>query len=335
MTQVSMMSVRLLAAAVERSGKCANFLTEIGIDPARLGDAYARIPVEDYSRMVHHALAASGDPALGLHMAEHASLGSYDVLGYLSAESACLREALVTCQRYTRVVKDGPRLDLQEMSDTAIATFTVSSEDSVVQRLTCEFAQLGLLTLMRHYIGGDALPVRVHFGYRAPAYRVEYSRVFGGRVRFSQPFTGMEFPCTWLGRGHNGRSQGLRDWLEIRANELLTRATLSASTSDRVKGWLTAHKDLIQPTMEGVARDLGVSTRTLRRYLRSEETSFDALVEVTLAERAKQLLRNPNSSIQEVAYALGYHTPSAFSRAFKRWTGATPSEFRILSFLEA
>ena len=324
-----MMSVRLLAAALERSGRSAvAYRAELGLSDARLQDVHARISQAEYRHAVCTALARSGDPALGLHMAEHADLGTYDVLGYLSTQSSCLREALTVAQRYTRIVKAGPQLELHETADSASVRIHLGNEDAPEMRLTAEFAQLCMLSLMRRYVGDNAQPLRVSFAYKTPAYRAEYTRLFAGREHFSQAFTGIEIPRAWLGRSQVCCSNELRTWLEVRANQLLARAEQAVSTADRVRGLLHAHAQRAQPTMEQVADDLGMSSRTLRRHLHAELVKFDDLVDEALAERAKHMLSNPDCSVQEVAYEMGFQTPSAFSRAFKRWTGAAPSTFR-------
>ena len=80
--------------------------------------------------------------------------------------------------------------------------------------------------------------------------------------------------------------------------------------------------------MDAIARDLGMSARSLRRRLRGERTPYAALVEDARANRAKRMLEDRHLSVQEAAYALGFGTPTAFSRAFKRWTGMAPSAYR-------
>ena len=323
------MSVRLLAAALERCGRSATaYIAELGLSDARLQDVHARVSLAEYRHAVSAALARSGDPALGLHMAEHADLGTYDVLGYLSTQSSCLREALTISQRYTRIVKDGPQLELEESGDRAIVRIRLGNEDAPETRLTAEFAQLCMLSLVRRYVGDNAQPLRVSFAYQTPAHRAEYTRLFAGREHFSQTFTGIEMPRAWLGRSQVCCSNELRTWLELRANQLLARAEQAVSTADRVRGKLNAHGHRALPTMEQVADDFGMSSRTLRRHLNAELVKFDDLVDEALAERAKHMLSNPNCSVQEVAYEMGFQTPSAFSRAFKRWTGAAPSSFR-------
>ena len=98
--------------------------------------------------------------------------------------------------------------------------------------------------------------------------------------------------------------------------------------AERVKRWLASHDELLKPTMDAIARDLGMSARSLRRRLREERVQYDELVREARTLRAKRILADPRHSVQDAAYALGFGTPAAFSRAFKRWTGMAPSAYR-------
>jgi AraC-like DNA-binding protein len=80
--------------------------------------------------------------------------------------------------------------------------------------------------------------------------------------------------------------------------------------------------------MDDAARALGVSARSLRRQLAAEGVSYSELVERARVAAAKRMLRDPRTSIQEAAYAMGFAAPAAFHRAFKRWTGMTPKQYR-------
>jgi AraC-like DNA-binding protein len=168
----------------------------------------------------------------------------------------------------------------------------------------------------------------VAFDYPEPAYRAEYTRAFGGREQFEQEFIGIEFDRAWLDQVHAYRSPELYALLKSRAELLLARAEHDAPIADRVRRWLAAQSLEHRPTMESVARDLGMSARSLRRRLRGERTPYPALMEDARAARAKSMLEDTQISVQEAAYALGFGTPTAFSRAFKRWTGLAPSAYR-------
>jgi AraC-like DNA-binding protein len=116
--------------------------------------------------------------------------------------------------------------------------------------------------------------------------------------------------------------------LQARAELLLARLEEDAPAAERVKRWLASQSLQTRPTMETIAHALGTSARSLGRRLQCERAPYSELVENARATRAKSLLADPRHSIQETAYAMGFGTPAAFSRSFKRWTGLAPSAYR-------
>jgi AraC-like DNA-binding protein len=100
------------------------------------------------------------------------------------------------------------------------------------------------------------------------------------------------------------------------------------SLVDRVKQYLFSVPPKRMPDMAGVARELGLSTRSLRRHLADDGASYKALVQSVLQIRATQMLSDPNRTIQQTAAEMGFSDPSAFQRAFKRWKGIPPGQFK-------
>jgi AraC-like DNA-binding protein len=328
-TQVSIIALRALVAGVESIGvDRARLLAAAGLAATLLDDADARLSLAEYGRVVRAALATSGDPALGLHMGEQANTGSFDVLGHLAEHSSCLREALELSAQYSRIVAEGPRLELREAGDAVTVRLPLLAGESPELRMAAEYATSALLQLARRYAGRDAQPRRVFFAYGPPAHRAEYTRVFGGREQFSHAFTGIELERSWLDRAQLTHSPELSVLLKGRAELLLARIDRDAPATERVKRWLVSQDLQTKPTMETIARELGMSARSLRRRLREERATYDALVEAARVIHAKRMLADPRRSVQETAYAMGFATPGAFSRAFKRWTGMSPSTYR-------
>jgi AraC-like DNA-binding protein len=324
------MAVRGLVAAVERAGvERAQFLADAELDARLLEADHAFLPLAAYGRVLRAALGSSGDPALGLHMAERASAGgNFDVLGPLSEHSQTLRDALHVGMRYARIVTDGPRLELHEAADRATLRIERADWQSTESRFAAEFSTVSLLRLIRRFVGDDAHARVVGFTYPAPAHRAEYTRLFGGREQFNHAFVGMELDRAWLDRTQLCYSAELRVLLRTRADMLLAKVDLDTPVAERVKRWLASQSTRARPTMEAAARELGMSARSLRRRLQAERAMFNDLVAEAMLLRAKRILADPHRSIQDAGYAIGFDTPSAFSRAFKRWTGMAPSAFR-------
>jgi AraC-like DNA-binding protein len=195
-------------------------------------------------------------------------------------------------------------------------------------RIGAEMAIAGALTMMRTCVGADAQPIAACFDYPAPAHRAEYERIFGAALRFDHAYTGLDFDRAWLDRPMPHANPRLFAVMEAQAQLALERLDEGAELGGRVQAHLATLEPCKMPTMEEVARHFGMSARTMRRRLSAEGVEYRALVEGARAAIARALLRQPRSTIQEVAFAMGFATPEAFHRAFRRWYGTTPGRFR-------
>jgi AraC-like DNA-binding protein len=326
--QVSVLMVRALLGVVERSGASRErFLAAAGIEPRLIEEGQVRLPVGAYQRVIDAALEVTGDPALGLQLGELARSGMFDVLGPLADHAATLRELIEAIGRYSRLIADGHEPQLHEAGDRASIRFAALHGDSSAVRLTAEFATAAMLRTLRQFVGDDAQPAHVSFAYPAPAYAAAYRRCFGDVVRFDRPFTEIEFPSAWLDKRQLFQSPELYSALKSQAERTLDRLERDAAVSARVEQVL-AERSPQHVSMDDAARALGVSARSLRRQLAAEGVSYSELVERARVAAAKRMLRDPRTSIQEAAYAMGFAAPAAFHRAFKRWTGMTPKQYR-------
>lgn len=327
--QVSMMMVRALWGAVERAGGSRErFLELAGLEASALDNMEARISRDHYLRTLDAALTLSSDPALGLHLGEHANLVMFDALGPLTNQAANLREAIQIAQRYSRLVTDSGAIELVEVEQRAAIRLLHLDGTLTALRARCEFGFAGFTGLLRSFAGPDARPSALHFHYPAPAYAAEYDRVFGAPVRFEQAHTELVFPREWLDCQALYRNEALRALLESRAELLLGRLQRDQDLSERVIKLLASHEPRTMPMMNDVAQELGISIRTFRRRLAREGVSYGALVEGRLIEIAKRTLERPAMSIRDAASLLGFSSAAGFHKAFKRWTGMTPKRYQ-------
>jgi AraC-like DNA-binding protein len=187
---------------------------------------------------------------------------------------------------------------------------------------------VGFLRMMRHLVRSEVTARAVYFEYAAPDYRAEYARIFGGIERFEHEFTGIEFDAALLDQGHMPQKGELYTVLESLAERKLSRVTREGGHAERLRDYLVSNALAQRPQMDAVARSLGISVRSLRRRLDEEGVSYTSLLNEARATVAKRMLEDSSRSIYETAYAMGFSDPSAFHRAFKRWTGMTPTQYR-------
>lgn len=325
----SILLVRGLAEAVIAAGvDRVRLMAAAGLDPSRLEDADGRLEYAELDRVQAAALDLTGDSALGLHLGERASATAYDMVAYLTSHATTLRESLVSFLRFERILSDTPGSGLQEHGDTATLKLAVHRGELRCARLSAELATTGFSRLIQHFIGPGARPTRVFFEHAPPPYREEYARVFGGTERFGHPFTGMEFERALLDREQLHKNQQLHAVLTVEAERKLNRLTRGIGHADRLRAHLETRPPSERSDMTTVAGQLGMSVRSLRRRLSEEGVSYAALVEEAQAAVAKRLLDDPSRSIFAAACDMGFSDPSAFHRAFKRWTGMTPKRYR-------
>ena len=326
--QVSILMVRALLGAVERAGgNQERFLREARLDPDALKQGAMWLELADYLRVLDVALEVSADPALGLHLGEHARSNMFDVVGPLAEQAGTLRESIETAIRYSRILADGHEPRIHEGTHMAAIRFPSLLGDIPAVRFTAEFVMAALLPVLQLFVGPSAQPREVRFAYSMPKHIAEYERVFRGAQRFDQKHTELVVPRAWLNRSQRYRDAELRSLLEEQAERRLERVVHGASLATRIERVLASRAGHAL-TMQEVARALEISERSLRRRMLEDGLSFPELASRSRMNEAKRLLRRPGTSIQETAYELGFASAAGFHRAFKRWTGMTPGEFR-------
>src|SRR5512133_729216 len=169
----------------------------------------------------------------------------------------------------------------------------------------------------------------VAFRHPRPANTSEHQRLFGREPFFSADVSALEWDRSALEWEVPGTDPALSRILERHAQALLAeKPELGQAYADRVRTVLASALAGGTTTLESVATRLAMSARTLQRRLTSEGVTFDGLPDAVRLQLAVRYLTEPKVAISEVAYLLGYSEPSPFHRAFRRWTGTTPSEFR-------
>ena len=328
---VSTVLVRVLVDAVERMGASRDeFLRSQAIDAQRLAEPDGSFGLDEYARIEMGAMDLTGDEALGLHVAERTHDSAFDLIGHLVSHAPTLREAIGLCAQFQAIIMADSHIVLRETGTTASLHYHFSRSAERADRMHSEFVVAGFLRLVRIFGGPGTKVHTASFEHPRPAHHREYTRVFGDIVRFEDTATGLTFDRAALDRVQLHQHPKLLTLLRTEAERALERVNGHLRPTDQVKRYLQARPPARIPDIETAARDLGWSARSLRRRLAEEETSYRSLVRATLEVSAGQLLRDPRRSIQETAGALGFSNVGAFHRAFKRWTGMTPAQYREL-----
>ena len=321
--------VRALVEVVELSGTTrAQLFRHAELDERRLLDDSATFDFGEFSRLKESAMEVTGNDTLGLYLAERVSECAFDLLGHLVMHAPTLRDAIEAAISYGSIVSEGYHITLRGRLDTTTLVYEFPRTSPRSDRMQADFAMAGFLKLIRIFAGQDAQPIRVSFEQPAPRNLKEYERIFGKTAHFEQRFTGIEFPAAFLARTPLHASPELFAVLRNQAERVLERRAPRLAQAESLRRLLEACVPTRIPTMSAAAKELGISARSLRRRLSKEGVSYRSLLQEALKQSAMRMLSESRRSVQETAYAVGFSDPAAFHRAFKRWKGVTPKQFR-------
>ena len=311
------------------------YLQARGVDaPALLGEAapdsgdrrVGRYPVSRWQRLLHTAAAHLDDPLLGLHLGQTITPAHWGVMGYVFMACANLGAALNRMEQYQRLLYDVNPLRYSVVGDCVELQWGV--EYGRPGALVDECAIAALVQMVRH-ITGKSLPLRqVSFVNAAPADSQPYTRFFGCPVRFGQAQTVVQFQAALLATALSKPDLALVRVLEQQADALLAELPDIDDFEQAVRRCIAYVAREGEASLERVADELHTSPRTLRRRLDDLDKPFRTLRDDTLRRMAESHLADPRLTLPEIALLLGYSEQSAFTRAFTRWTGVSPGNWR-------
>ena len=329
--RVSTIHVRALVGAVERLGfSRAELFDEARRNLSLLANDYAYLSVDDLDDLTCAAVRLTRDPAFGLHWAEHASMLQFDLVSLLVAAAPSLRMGIASVLRSQAILGDRPELSFREQDGLAELRFEPLAVSEECARVRADLGVAGFAHLLQVMGASPKQAPEISFAHARPSYSDEYERLFQGRARFEQPFSGIGFSAELLQHRLGAPIQALYVSLDRKAQRLRERLLANESLRARVVQQLQSALPRA-PSMREAASALGLSERSLRRRLLEEGCTFTTLVEGLRLDMARAMLKDESRSVKQIAAELGFSELSAFHRAFKRWTGDTPVTFRARS----
>jgi AraC-like DNA-binding protein len=310
----------------------------MGLDPRALAsrhgvteamsDIDARFPHAAWLGMWEDLERDAGGAAVGIRAAERLPFGHWDVIDYLLSTSETLEVGLRRFERYFAIISTGATHTLERKGDDVLL---VRRYADVAVRLLAptEFAFAATLSHLRMVLGFHFRPREVRFASPAPSNDTEHRRFFDCPVVFGAATSVIVIDRASLSLPMHNPEPELGLMLERHAEQLVGRlGARDESLEARVRLMIVRGMPDGDVSLDGAARRLGTSARTLQRRLSDEGLSFDALLDGTRRDLARQYLGDPALSIQETAHLLAFGDLRGFYRAFKRWEGVTPADFR-------
>lgn len=315
----------------ERGISADDLLADQPIDPALLEDSQARMSAQQWTRLILRALSLTNDPGLGYEYGLRMRPTVHGVLGYAAMSAATLRQAQEISARYTQVRQAGFSLTFHEDDAFGYLTLAERQPIPVMRRFFIENILLGIARGTAVLLGRSLaeLPeLEIWFDYPEPPHYAAWRERLPA-VRFDQPHNLLRLPSACLAlRPALADPLASQQAVALCERELALASDREADITSRVRSLLQTRDDGGYPALPAVAEQLCMSERTLKRKLQHQGTSFLLLLEEARRRDARHLLAHSGMPIRSVALQLGYDNPANFTRAFRRWTGEAPIEYR-------
>lgn len=307
------------------------FLRSIGVDSQAVNAPDTRLPIETYLHIQDSAAEYVKDPYFGLHMGEFAEAGSWSILGYMMMNCKTLGEAFEKSGRYSRII--GNLIDARpelKFNKVKLVFFTPPHAPEM-SRHCFESTFSSSVRMMRSLTGEQIDPLEVTFIYPEPESKAEYERVFQCPVKFGQKNNSFTLDLSVGNIPIPLPNASLLAYFEKYAQDFLAEMERDDEHTRAVTKIILSKMDDERLSIEKVAKEMAVSVRTLQMRLEAEGVVFSDLHKDIRQRLAKKYLRE-NYTVEQITYLLGFSEPSVFRKAFKKWAGVTPREYRERAF---
>jgi AraC-like DNA-binding protein len=290
-------------------------------------DPDERVHVSAVHTMLEAALTLTNDELLGVKASKLSSLGDAGLLDFVMSSADDLRSALEVAERYMRLLNDTLDFVLDVTGERAVVRL---DNRVMLPAIAEDYQTCGLITSQASsWPDGMLEDMDVWFRHKAPGDLSAYHEALGpARLHFQAPISGFGFPSRLLDAPLRSRNAKLHDVLRRYADMSLASLPKPESVTERVKSLVASQLATGDFSLEDTARTLHMSPRTLGRRLADEGTTFKGIVDETRRGVALHYVAARDVGLSEVALLAGFTETPSFYRAFRRWTGTTPSQYR-------
>lgn len=297
-----------------------------GFKLAQFEDPDVRISYVAGSKLLARCTVATGCQHFGLLVGERSVPSHLGIAGYLVHTAPDVVTALRSLVKYLDLHDQGGVPTLTSTGNRTLLGYAIHLPGVEAAEQIYDLSMATACNIMRALCGANWNPTKVLLTRRPPRIVTPYNRFFRAPLCFNADESAIVFPTRWLDHQLPSADPLLQRHLEMEANELQSHQTadLRGNLSRLLRQCLKSR----ECTATDIARQLGIHERTLNRRLQAEGTSFRQELEQVRHAVSQQLLSGTTATLAETATSLGYADASAFSRAFKRWSGVTPAQWR-------
>ncbi len=326
-------------SAITASGiRSARVFELAGVDPARVSHPDLRLDLVDYCRLMDTAANETGDGLFGARFGRSFAPPHFKAVGALVVSSANLEDGLRGLARSFSWIQENSRLELALEPGFASLDYQIYDGRILARQQDAELTIAAFCALIRHAVGPAWRPREIHFEHGPGGARRDYQRIFGTSVFFDQPTNSVVIDArslsTPMARPDSDAFERAARFLQ---RQLAAADSAAAAGPDRraraaelgiLSYVIESQCKASDVSIGAVARRMGLTVYGLRRRLKTFQAPFDELVSAVRRNLAMRYVEQTDRTMTEVAFLLGYSELSAFSRAFKTWTGMGPADHR-------
>jgi AraC-like DNA-binding protein len=302
-------------------------LNKAGIDEKTLSNPDGRIGIKKMARLWELAVEKSGDDCFGLRVVQFLHPTTFHALGPALLASCNLYEALERLCRVYHIISDEVEVRIDLLKDDISLCFTPFPGQPLPVGASVDAFMAVAISYARTLDDDNLIPVKVEFMHESVGEVKKFEDLFRAPVYFSQSDNRILFKNNDVYKPLPTANAEIARQNDKIVTEYLARFK-KTRVDQQVRARLIDLLSLGEPDMESTAKAIGLSQRSLHRYLQSQGTSFREILDDTRKQLADLYIRQPHLSVTEVAFMLGYSDSSNFSRAFKRWFGKSPIAYR-------
>ena len=325
----AMINLRI-GVAEQFGGIRAAILKEAGLTEEAVANPTNRVSVTATMSVWEAIVNQTGSHDIGLLSGSRLRLSSLGMLGYLAMNSETIEKALQKLCTYQRLVASIAFFSVQQSVATTRYVLELQEAWQPFFRYTIDFMLASMAAIIKGNTYHPTQPTDVGFSIPLPENAATYYDLFApAKVHFDCGQNFLTYAKSDLARRVIGANSDLFTYFQRELDAALIHHNRHLKYTRLVRDQIQQKLKAELPRLDEVARDLGVSTRSLQGLLKKEATSFQGLLNEVRKEVAMTQLKNKTFNITEVAFLIGFSDLAVFSRSFKKWTGLTPSQYQL------
>ncbi len=320
----------ILEFAIENGANKDDLVKRLGINPNKEFGANEVVSYETMAKILRQAGESISDLFLGLHLGEKILLKGTSQVDEIMKHSPSIEDAFTNAVDYSKLISDALSCGMEKTDHYTKISFQVNPNWALIDNYSMQ--QIIDLSLVRTFKslysppGKKYNPAEVHLNLPNQKKRAEYYRVFDCRIKFNQATTAILFHNPILNQTLPEHDSGLLSHLKKIGNEEIEKLKTGDPLILQIKSLLLENLPQ-KSTLEGISKELSLSSRTLQRKLKAKKTSFKRLEKDVLLKLAKKFLLSEKRTMDEISYFLGFSEASAFIRFFKNEMNISPKNF--------